>query len=398
MKELKTYSDTKNGVSYINIKKQDMKRQPGTLISLFSGAGGFDIGAEMAGVKTLACVEIDDDCRETLRHNRPEWKLFEDDRDRLPGDIRKISPDELLEFVGKKPGEVDYLIGGAPCQPFSNMGKKLGKDDPKNGDLFLEFVKMVKGIKPKAFVFENVSGIVHSKHSDVVRYMYDHLENLGYTLSSAILNAADYGVPQKRERFFLIGIKGSDKPAFPLPTHFRNEKSWSVFLKSLDPVPGGYMPDKWISVEEAFSRIPRNVHLRPDFALMNISDTVKKRMTYIGPGENFKVLPMELRPNCWKSGKHQGHDTFGRIKPDEPAPTIRTAAYNPSKGRYIHPFENRGLSTVEMAVLQTFPESWVFKCRNRNKVTLVSAGRQIGNAVPPLLSKAIFDALQLQLK
>jgi len=398
MKELNTYSNFKKNVSYINITRKSKKKQPRTLISLFSGAGGFDIGAEMAGIKTLACVEIDVDCRETLRYNRPEWKLFEDDTNRLPGDIRKISPDELLEFVGKKPGEVDYLIGGAPCQPFSNMGKKLGKDDPDNGDLFLEFVKMVKGIKPKAFVFENVSGIVHSKHSDVVRYMYDHLGNLGYGLSSTILNAADYGVPQKRERFFLIGIKGVKKPVFPLPTHFKNEKSWNIFLQDLTPTPVDYMPKKWISVEEAFRKIPQDVHLRPDFALMNISDIVKERMTYISPGENFKVLPMELRPNCWKNGKHQGHDTFGRIRPDEPAPTIRTAAYNPSKGRYIHPVENRGLSTIEMAVLQTFPDSWVFKCKNRNNVTLVSAGRQIGNAVPPLLSKAIFDALHLQLK
>jgi DNA (cytosine-5)-methyltransferase 1 len=120
-------------------------------------------------------------------------------------------------------------------------------------------------------------------------------------------------------------------------------------------------------------------------------------MTYIKQGENFKVLPMELRPECWKTGKHQGNDTFGRMIADITSCTIRTAAYNPAKGQYIHPFENRGLSTVEMAALQSFPLNWYFRCKGSNKVTLVSGGRQIGNAVPPLLAQALGAAIKKQI-
>ncbi len=130
---------------------------------------------------------------------------------------------------------------------------------------------------------------------------------------------------------------------------------------------------------------------------MNISDVVKHRMTYIPQGKNFKVLPMELRPNCWKTGKHQGNDTFGRLIPDLPSVTIRTAAYNPAKGMYIHPFENRGLDTIEMAVLQDFPLDWEYKTSGRDKVTLVSGGKQIGNAVPPGLARALGLAIRKQI-
>jgi len=106
---------------------------------------------------------------------------------------------------------------------------------------------------------------------------------------------------------------------------------------------------------------------------------------------------MELRPQCWKNGKHQGNDTFGRLISSLPSVTIRTAGYNPAKGMYIHPFENRGLSTIEMAALQSFPYNWNFKVKNREKVTLVSGGKQIGNAVPPGLAKALGLAIKQQL-
>ena len=152
------------------------------------------------------------------------------------------------------------------------------------------------------------------------------------------------------------------------------------------------------SVKQAFKRIPGEHSSRKDYALMNISEKVINRMKYIKQGENFKVVPRDLLPNCWKNGKHQGNDTFGRLIDDLPSVTIRTAAYNPSKGMYIHPNENRGLSTIEMAILQSFPYNWKFKVKNREKVTLVSGGKQIGNAVPPRLAQAIGSAIKAQLK
>ena len=130
---------------------------------------------------------------------------------------------------------------------------------------------------------------------------------------------------------------------------------------------------------------------------MGVSAPVEERMNYVGVGQNFKVVPAELLPNCWKSGKHVGSDTFGRLNPAEPSVTIRTAGYNPSKGRYIHPYENRGLDTIEMAKLQAFPSDWYFHCHDRKKVTLVSAGRQIGNAVPPPLAQMLGYSVKMQI-
>lgn len=398
------YSNRKTDVDYIEISNESTDDQRLNVVSLFSGAGGLDIGLEQAGFLTRVCVENDIDCRETLKHNRPEWKVFESSmkieggfmEEREPGDIRAIEADELLEFAGLKKGEVALVVGGAPCQPFSNIGKKEGKNDKKNGDLFLEFVRMVKGIAPAAFIFENVTGITQKKHSDVIGFMRKQFAGEGYGISHAILNSADYGVPQRRERFFLVGIKGIYKPSFPLPSHFKDETSWKSFTSQLNKTPE-FKPQKWHTVERAFSKIPMNSKKRNDFALMNISEKVVNRMKFIEQGQNFKVLPMEMRPNCWKNGKHQGSDTFGRLVATLPSVTIRTAAYNPAKGRYIHPFENRGLSTIEMAVLQDFPLNWEFKCHKREKITLVSGGKQIGNAVPPGLAKALALAIKHQL-
>ncbi|AEE51071.1 DNA cytosine methyltransferase [Haliscomenobacter hydrossis] len=400
------YLNLKTGLNYIRVSDKDaqLNGMEYNVVSLFSGAGGLDIGLEQAGFRTAVCVENDLNCRTTLRHNRPEWLLFDHPTKvlnekiitRAPGDIRHIDAEELLEFAGLKPGKVALVVGGAPCQPFSNIGKKEGENDAKNGDLFLEFVRMVKGIQPEAFIFENVAGIIQSKHSKVLQYMFEQFQGSGYGLSYALLNAANYGVPQRRERFILIGMKGIKEPAFPLPTHMKDQAAWQNFVKELDQVPN-FIPQKWVSVKDAFSRLPKDYKSRNDYVVMNISDVVKHRMTFISQGKNFKVLPMELRPNCWKSGKHQGNDTFGRLVADLPSVTIRTAAYNPAKGMYIHPFEDRGLDIIEMAILQDFPLEWEYKTSGREKVTLVSGGKQIGNAVPPGLARALGLAIRKQI-
>lgn len=401
-----TCQNLKTGLNYVQVSDADARSNgmDYSVVSLFSGAGGLDIGLEQAGFRTAVCVENDLNCRATLRHNRPEWLLFEQDtkelngstESRIAGDIRHIEVEELLDFAGLKAGKVALVVGGAPCQPFSNIGKKQGENDEKNGDLFLEFVRMVKGIQPQAFIFENVAGIIQSKHSKVLQYMFEQFQGSGYGLSYALLNAANYGVPQRRERFILVGMKGIEAPAFPLLTHMKDQIAWQNFVKELDQAPN-FIPKKWVSVRDALAKLPENYKNRNDYVVMNISDLVKHRMTFIPQGKNFKVLPMELRPNCWKTGLHQGNDTFGRLIADLPSVTIRTAAYNPGKGMYIHPFEDRGLDIIEMAILQDFPLEWEFKTSGRDKVTLVSGGKQIGNAVPPGLARALGLALRKQI-
>lgn len=398
------FRDGRTGINYIRTDVNEEDAEPLEVVSLFSGAGGFDIGLEQAGFKTLACIDFDKDCRETLEFNRPDWivvdgKSYREQStlpDRTLGDIRAIEPSEVLSAVKRNPGDIDLVVGGAPCQPFSNMGKKHGQNDERNGDLFLHFVRFVKDMQPKAFIFENVVGITQGRHREVISYMEEQFSGMDYGISHAVLNAANYGVPQRRERFFLVGIKNADTPAFPLPTHFKSEASWKTFVDGFDQVPTA-LPQAWVTVGNALQKISPKRRKRDDYVCMSISDKVVERMLYIKAGENFKVVPPELLPQCWKSGKHLGSDTFGRLDPDQPSVTIRTAAYNPSKGRYIHPFENRGLDTVEMATLQDFPAEWQFRCKDRSKVTLVSAGKQIGNAVPPGLAKALGKAVRAQL-
>lgn len=380
-------------VDILNINTEPFRNNKA--ISLFTGAGGLDIGLEQAGFETVVCIDTDANCRETIKQNRPAWRLFENKEGHIEGDIRKITPKEILDFIGLKKGEAALVAGGAPCQPFSNIGKRNGRKDPDHGNLFLDFIKIVKGTQPKAFLFENVSGITQKLHDEVIRHMCDEFKKAGYAVSSSVLNSADFGVPQKRKRFFLLGIRKSTPPKFPLPTNYKSYKLWKAFIGNFKEKPR-YRPKKWITIEKAFKSIPKKAFKREDCLVMKISDTVRQRMEYVGPGENFKVLPMHLRPNCWKNGAHQGQDTFGRLRLDEPSVTIRTSAYNPSKGKYIHPLENRGLNTTEMAKIQAFPHNWKFYCAS-GKLTLTSVSKQIGNAVPPPIAKALGLALKYQI-
>ncbi|UAB77338.1 DNA cytosine methyltransferase [Erythrobacter sp. SCSIO 43205] len=358
----------------------------GKVISLFTGAGGMEIGLEKAGYRTAICVEIDADSRATLRKNREAWTLFEDGQNRLPGDIRSIKPEELLLKANLKRGEAALVTGGAPCQPFSNMGKKLGKSDPKNGDLFLEFVRIVLGTQPRGFIFENVAGIAQGRHAEIVDYMTAQFAGSGYNVAFEVLNAADYGVPQQRKRFIMLGRRDGE-PAFPLPTHSASGQLGAEFA----PQPELNLKE-WTSVSDAFDAIPKENFSRFDCIGMRHADYMVERMARIPQGRNFKVLPMEMRPQCWQSGKHQGQDTFGRMEFHKPAPTIRTAGYNPTKGKYIHPIEHRGINTAEMAALQSFPPDWEFHTAS-GKPSIVSIGRQIGNAVPPNFAAALGQSI-----
>ncbi|MCX6346169.1 MAG: DNA cytosine methyltransferase [Armatimonadetes bacterium] len=388
------YFDKMTGLNFIDISQVSTRPfRNNKVISLFSGAGGLDLGLEMAGFETAICVEIDADCRATLAYNRPQWCPATDSVQAANGDIRKVSAYELLKSAGILPGELALVAGGPPCQPFSNIGKKEGVADLVNGTLFAEFIRIVTDCRPSAFLFENVEGFGHGRNQEIRDRIVDELGSQGYYICQGVLNAADYCVPQQRKRFIMLGCRTGNIPCFPFPLAFVNAETRDMLHART-----GYLSSEpvrlWKTLEEALDDVKSWPRSRSDYALMNTSDIVRRRMEYIGIGQNFKVLPMDIRPNCWKTGKHQGHDTFGRMRLDRPALTIRTAAYNPMKGMYIHPYENRGLSSHEMAAIQSFPPEWMFRCHQRNTVTLVSVGKQIGNAVPPLLGKALGLAIR----
>lgn len=357
-----------------------IKKEKNKVISLFSGAGGLDIGLHQAGFDVAACVEYDKDCWETLKLNT-KWPVYTDEG----GNLFNIKTSKMLEFAGIEEGEAALVVGGAPCQPFSSMGKKLGTKT-EDGRLFKEFVRVVRDAKPRAFIFENVQGLSQDKHAEVLNYFYEVFGKLGYKLAVSVLNSADYGVPQQRKRLIVMGVRGDKEVYFPLPTHSTNNKRFTEEYADLGiTLPWQIKPH--VTVAQTFEKIPQSRYDAIDCKFLNVGDVVKERMRYIKAGENFKVLPDNLLPECWRSGKHQGADTFGRLHPDHPSVTIRTGAYNPSKGRYIHPYEDRGLNTVEMAAIQSFPNKWRFHG------SLVSVGRQIGNAVPPPLGKKLGEVV-----
>lgn len=181
------------------------------VISLFSGAGGMDLGLAQSGFEIGVCAEIDPFCCETLRRNEPQWPVIE-------RDLQQVSSEELMSAAGVGIGEAALVVGGTPCQPFSNAGRQKAVDDPR-GTLFAEFVRIIKETKPRAFVLENVPNIVGVRSGKAFTSILSELESTGYTVTCKVLNAVDYGTPQLRRRIFFLGSREGLEYPFPEPTH-----------------------------------------------------------------------------------------------------------------------------------------------------------------------------------
>ena len=348
-----------------------------TLVSLFSGAGGLDYGLEKAGFSPRLFLEVCGKCCQTLARNFRGVPI-------INNDIREVSSDDVLRTSGLRRGEVTLVSGGPPCQPFSTLAgaetRAKALSDPR-GNLFYQFARIVEDVRPRAFLLENVPGLLSAENGKVHETIVKVFSGIGYTLNSEVLNAADYGVPQVRKRMIIVGLKEGGKFKFPNPTHAEAPK----------PRLDGPLK-KWVTVGEAFQTITNEDRVRFGDLGLRHSKAMIEKMKMIPPGGNFRThLPREMWPRCWANGSHQGMDTFGRLVASKPSVTIRTSGYNPTKGRYIHPTEDRGLSTLEMSILQSFPKDYKFGG------PLVEVGKQIGNAVPPVLAEQIGKALLEQL-
>lgn len=236
-----------------------MKKNQRTAISLFSGAGGMDIGFANAGFKILACVEVDPACCQTLNANVPAYTKV------IEKDVRRVTGDELLKAVGLKRGQVDCLFGGPPCQSFSLAGKRHGLDDER-GQLVGEFIRLVHEVQPKTFVMENVKGMATWGGGAVLDYIEERLANPHpshakgvYKVDHKVLNSADYGVPQVRNRIFIVGNRLDKQFAWPKATHA--------------PVQNGKM--RYLSVGESLSDLPPATP--PSLNALRIADTIKGR-------------------------------------------------------------------------------------------------------------------------
>jgi DNA (cytosine-5)-methyltransferase 1 len=332
------------------------------VISLFSGAMGLDIGLGQAGLNLRICQDVDASCAGTIRANGHAA---------ICGDIREIQPARILEGAGLRRGEPFLVCGGPPCQPFSTAGKRKGMGDP-SGSLFMDFVRMLDGIRPRFFIMENVRGLLSMTAPGgrpALDMVLEAFGGLGYRTVHGLLDAVNYGVPQFRERFVLMGSRDGEDIFLPLPTHFQTHQS-----------PGS----RWVTLREAIGDLEDEPG---DF--VNFSPGRLGLLRHVPEGGNWRKLPPGLVEGAMGGAYLSGGGKVGffrRLSYDEPCPTLVTSPVQKSS-MLCHPRKDRPLSVPEYARLQQFPASWRFCGPVSNRY------RQIGNAVPVGLGRALGEVL-----
>ncbi len=320
----------------------DMKQSFKT-IELFAGAGGLALGVEKAGFDTIALIEIDKDAADTLKFNRPNWNVINDD-------IANISDKDLLKLFNLKCGELDMLSGGSPCQSFSYAGKRLGLDDAR-GTLFYHYALFLKKLQPKTFLFENVKGLLTHDKGKTYKTICSVFEECGYIIDKKVLNAWDYGNAQKRERLITVGVR----------------KDLSDKIKINFPKPHEYKP----VLKDVLTDVPKSKGIQ-------YSEYKRKIFELVPPGGYWRDIPEEIAKeymkSCWNmEGGRTG--ILRRMSMNEPSLAVLTSPTQKQTER-CHPFEARPFTVRENARIQSFPDEWQF-CGN-----VGSQYRQVGNAVP----------------
>ncbi len=353
-----------------------------TAVELFAGAGGLSLGLERAGIHVVIANEIIPDFAATLAANHTETNVINED-------IHKINFKSELQKIGLE--SIDVLSGGPPCQGFSTIGSKK-RQDPRNS-LFYEYLRAVAETNPKYTIFENVSGFKRMYKGFAYKTLVKELNELGYDTKCQILNAADYGAPQIRCRTIVLGWKRGLKPLdFPMPTH-GNKKGLKPYLTLMEAI-GDLPPLKAGESSEIYGSAPQNDYQRRmrgnqttllEHNAANYGAKMQEILRTIPEGGSIKDLPQRLRP------KSAYCNTYARLLPNEPSPTITRNFGTPSSSRCVHPYQPRALSTREGARLQGFPDDYVFVGGKQSK------NLQIGNAVPPILGEAIANVIKAAL-
>lgn len=333
-------------------------------VDLFSGAGGVTTGYKAVGIKVIAAVDTDAASRQTYAANHPDVRLFDDD-------LSVLAPHTLLARLKLTRGELDILTACAPCQTFSTMGAKHRKpDDPRNR-LVERVAEFVDAFLPRAVVMENVPQL---RDDERLLRVIGHLHRLGYGMWRSVVNAADFGVPQRRRRLVLIALRGWADDQIPrLTTHH--------------PLLAPYAVRR--TVKHTFEQLKANGAAEDPLNIprTKYSSLVAQRIAAIPhDGGSRGSLSEELKLSCHKRLKTMSHaagNVYGRMKWGEPSPTLTTRCVTPSCGRFLHPEEDRAITLREAACLQTFPPNYVFKGGT------MAVQAQIGNAVPPRLAEAI---------
>lgn len=356
-------------------------------LSFFSGAMGLDLGIEEAGFDIRLACEMNKYCRQTIALNRPEMALM--------GDINDYSAEQVLQYAGLQPGqEVDLMVGGPPCQAFSTAGKRHGFNDER-GNAFLTYLAIAFAIRPRYLVIENVRGLLscpmqHRPHElrgaefpdltldelpgGALHFVLSEIRRHGYGYSFNLYNAANFGTPQVRERVVIVCARDGSRPPYLPPSHSEQ---------------GQHGLKKWKTFRQATKGLEATEHHHLNFP--------EKRLRYyrlLGEGQNWKQLPEALQKEALGKSYYAGGGKTGflrRLAWDKPAPTLVTHPAMPATD-LAHPVELRPLSVEEYKRVQEFPDDWILAG------PLVEQYKQVGNAVPASLGRAIGQTVMALLK
>lgn len=368
-------------------------------LDLFCGCGGLSVGLQMAGVEVIGGIDVEPKYLSTYAHNFGEYKSHKID-------LSRISPILVMEMLGLKRGELDILVGGPPCQGFSKNVPRKSRSIASSNNLQVKiFIGYCIALRPKIVLMENVAEMKNGFDKAYSRELINSLELEGYSVTPIILNAADYGIPQRRRRAFFLANRIGDQFISPKPTHFPGNHQNDSQLSLLSP-------DHQVTVWEAIGDLPSLLHGEGKFECQYASDpfsefqrmmrsethrTVRnhvarklapiqyKRLSSLMPGQALKDLPPELQVKGGYSG------AYGRLTKDMISPTITRWVFHPGSGRWGHPVDIRTLTIREVARIQSFPDYFEFVGSYNDQ-----AG-QLGNAVPPLLCKKIVESMLSQL-
>lgn len=337
-----------------------------TCVDSFSGAGGLSLGLSEAGLEVLLSFDIDKICIETLQSN-PKYFTHAV----LCEDIKNMLDGRLLDAIGLKQGELFLLAGGPPCQGFSVQ--RIGEDADSRNELVLLYGQLIGEVRPMFFVMENVSGIRGRRGKAILAQLIDRMESAGYNVHQQLIDAADYGVPQRRKRLILVGERDDIGSTYEFPKPIEQKHTVRDTIAFLPPPP-----------EDGKPHASYPLHRRDRLSSKNL-----QRIKALKQGQGRDYLPKELLADCHKVDSATiGHrNVYGRMSWDEVAPTITARFDSFTRGLFGHPEQHRSISLLEGSLLQSFPIDFNFKGSK------VEIARQIGNAVPPKLAKSIGESI-----
>lgn len=346
-----------------------------SVVSLFSGGGGLDLGFVSEGYSVIWAIDNNMNATETYKANIGNHIIC--------ADINQIDISQIPH--------ADVVIGGPPCQSFSLAGKRNVEDE--RGQLVWKYIHIIEQVKPKAFVFENVTGLLSAKNAHgekIIDLLKVAFKNIGYTVEQQVLNAADYGIPQRRKRVIIVGLKDK-KFVFPRPTHSEDGIALKRYIsveEALGDLPTAIENENGqieyqVQPQNDYQRYVRRGTVVTEHYIPQMSELDKYIVSHVKPGGNYMDIPADVNSSrIRRLQRDGGHTTcYGRLDPTKPSYTINTYFNRPNVGCNIHYKENRLITVREALRLQSFPDDYVLVSGSKQGRNLI-----VGNAVPPMLA------------